>query len=254
LPVNVPEGHPLGYLRQKLGFPGPRRSRPGGVFVLIHDATDALARERELESKMAMIREVHHRVKNNLQVIASLMRMQARRVSGAEARTVLEESVNRILSVAVVHEFLSQNAKGVISLLEVARRVLDQLQQNLIDPTKRVSLRVSGSNIWLPAERATQCALVINELVQNAVEHGLRARDRGDVAVELIDQGDRVTIVVADDGEGLPAGFDLAEDANLGLTIVRSMVERDLKGAFTLESDRGTRAIVEFSKSVLGGD
>ena len=93
---------------------------------------------------------------------------------------MLEESVNRILSVAVVHEFLSQNAKGTINLHEVAHRIVGQMQQGLIDPDPSASqLTVLGPDIWLPAERATQCALVINELVQNAIEHGMAAARRG---------------------------------------------------------------------------
>jgi len=181
------------------------------------------------------------------------MRMQSRRAHSAEARMVLDESVNRILSVAVVHEFLSQNAEGTINLQEVAHRILSQVQQGLVDPGKRITLSVKGPAVWLPAERATQCALVINELVQNAIEHGIAEREEGSVEVELVDHGDGVDIHVTDNGAGLPKGFDLSTDANLGLRIVRSMVERDLRGQFELSSDDGTRATVRFEKSVVGG-
>jgi len=227
--------------------------RMRGVLLLVHDATEAVETRRELESKLSLIREVHHRVKNNLQVIASLMRMQARRSESAEVRTALGESVNRILSVAVVHEFLSRNATGNINLQDVAYRILNQTQQGLIDPSKRVELSVEGADIWLPAERATQCALVMNELVQNAVEHGIAARTSGRVWVRLDDHGDAVSISVMDDGQGLPSGFTLDANANLGLSIVRSMVERDLRGSFALEQDEHTRAVVRFSKTVVGG-
>ncbi len=228
--------------------------RPQGALILVHDATETLQKERELESKMSLLREVHHRVKNNLQVIASIMRMQARRATTEEARELLGESVNRVLSVAVVHEFLSQNAQGTINLQEVAHRIIGQLQQGLIDPTKRIRLSLEGPTIWLPAERATQCALVINELVQNAIEHGMAHRDEGNITVELVDSGEEVKIVVIDDGEGLPEGFDLTTDANLGLNIVRNMAERDLKGRFQLRSNGGTQAIVHFNKSMIGGN
>lgn len=254
LPVFGPDESLGGRLRQRLSRRDSRETRLRGVLILVHDATEALAKQRELESKLALIREVHHRVKNNLQVIASLMRMQARRLSGEEARQALEDSVNRILSVAVVHEFLSQNASGMIDLQEIAHRILGQIQQGLIDPGKRVRLTVKGPSIWLLAERATQCALVINELVQNAIEHGIADRQDGSVLVELIDEGDKVSIVVSDDGQGLPEGFNLLENSSLGLTIVRSMIERDLKGTFALRGALvGTRAIVSFDKSVLGG-
>ncbi len=226
-----------------------RRRRSRGVFILVHDATEALRTQRELEAKMALVREVHHRVKNNLQVIASIMRMEARRTVSPEAKAALEESVNRVLSVAVVHEFLSQNAKGAINLKEVAHRILGQVEQGLIAPDKRIELRVAGPDIWLPAERATQCALVTNELVQNALEHGMAHRQAGRIEVELVDHGGTVSIVVSDDGEGLPEGFDITTGANLGLQIVRSMVERDLRGTFSLQSGPyGARAHVRFDK------
>ena len=254
LPVSVPDDPFWGILPVAGRKARARPSRPRGVLILVHDATETLQAQRELEGKMALIHEVHHRVKNNLQIIASLMRLQARRVSTAEAKAVLEESVNRVLSVAVVHEFLSQNAQGMINLLEVAHRILTQVQQALVDPGKSIQLRVKGSDIWLPAERATHCALVINELVQNAIEHGMAHREEGFVDVELVDRGEEVNIVVTDNGEGLPTGFALESSANLGLRIVRSMVERDLKGQFELRGDGyGTRAVVHFCKSALGG-
>jgi two-component sensor histidine kinase len=219
------------------------------VLILCHDATESLQAQREIESKMAMIREVHHRVKNNLQVIASIMRLQARRAAGEEARTVLEESVNRVLSVAVVHDFLSRNAEGTINLQDVARRIVNQTKEGLIDPDKKIALNVKGPDIWLSAERATRCALVINELVQNAIEHGMVDRDEGHVEVEFVDHGEKVTLVVADDGRGLASDFSVREDAHLGLNMVQRMVERDLSGQFSLSSAGGTRAIVEFDKS-----
>lgn len=236
----------------------PRRLKgqlqPQGVFILIHDETEALQKQRELESTQAHLREVHHRVKNNLQIIASLMRMQARRAQGAEARNLLEESVKRILSVAVVHEFLSRNAEGSIDLREVAHRILSQLQQGLVDPTKRISLELRGPSVWLPAERVTQCALLLNELVQNAIEHGMAHHEEGNIEVELLDTGHEISIVVSDDGEGLPADFSLATNANLGLNIVRSMVERDLRGTFRIYRDQKTRAVIHFGRSNTGGN
>jgi len=253
VPISRPEDTLWRSLRRRLRPQQVAPPRTEGVLILIHDATQALRTRRELESKMAMVREVHHRVKNNLQVVASLMRMQARRASGGEARAVLEESVNRVLSVAIVHEFLSRDAGGTINVREVARRILAQIEDGLIDPSKRIRLAVKGQAIWLPAEKATLCALVINELVQNAIEHGIAENSQGQVEVEFVDHGDRVSIVVADDGQGLPDGFDLEADSNLGLSIVKSMVERDLRGDFELGSGDGTRAIVRFSKPTLGG-
>jgi len=250
LPVSGPD-EPLSGLLPNRWPPVRRRPlRPRGAFVLIHDETEALQKQRELESTMSLLREVHHRVKNNLQIIASLMRMQVRRAQGEEARSLLEDSVKRILSVAVVHEFLSQNAEGTINLYDVAHRVLGQLQQGLVDPTKRINLELHGSAVWLPAERVTQCALLLNELVQNAIEHGMAHREEGTIEVELVDAGQEVSLVVSDDGEGLPQDFTLATGSSLGLNIVRNMVERDLRGTFRLYRDRKTRAVIHFSRSL----
>lgn len=233
-------------------------SRPAGVLITIHDATEALRREQELKIKVAMIQEIHHRVKNNLQTIASLLRLQARRSPDPTVQHMLAESINRILSVAVVHEFLSQDDLAAISIREVSQRILGQTVAGVVDPNKQISFKLQGSSLYLPTQQATVCALVINELVQNALEHGYDRRDQGLITVTLTDDGERVTILVEDDGEGLPEGFNVATDGSLGLRIVQTLVEADLKGRFVLESvgssDQGVRATVTFPKSTLGGE
>ena len=236
----------------------PGSSRLAGVLVTIHDATEALRREQELAIKSAMIQEIHHRVKNNLQTIASLLRMQARRTSDPAMGRVLNESVNRIMSVAVVHEFLSQNESAVINIREVSQRILTQTVAGVADPNKQIAFSLQGGSVYLPTQQATVCALVVNELVQNALEHGYDARSEGRITVIVKDEGGQVTLLVEDDGEGLPAGFDVATDGSLGLRIVQTLVEADLKGRFVLENvgtdGLGVRATVTFPKSTLGGE
>jgi two-component system, sensor histidine kinase PdtaS len=200
-----------------------------------------------------MIQEVHHRVKNNLQSVASLLRLQARRSVSTEARAVLADSVNRILSIAVVHEFLSEHSSNVINVREVAQRIINQVIQSAVGPEKRVHGSVEGTSIYLPSQQATSCALVLNELLLNSVEHGFRGRDRGSIQVGLQDDGDRVTITVADDGGGLPPEFGARGEDSLGLTIVRTLVESDLKGQFDIRSAQGTLATVTFPKATIGG-
>ncbi len=225
-----------------------------GALVTIHDATAARRREREAKIRSAMIQEIHHRVKNNLQSIAALLRLQARRAGSREARKALRESINRILSVAVIHEFLSQHESRVINLKEVSRRVVDQVQQGVMDPSKEIELSVRGPNIYLPAQQATACALVINELLQNSLEHGYRRRKEGSIAVKLREEADSVTIEIDDDGRGLPPDFDLEADRSLGLQIVQTLVEDDLGGRFELKDGGGVKAIVTFPKVSLGGE
>jgi two-component sensor histidine kinase len=241
------------WLRQVPELPSPAGSVPAGVLLTVHDATEARDKEQELKAKMAMIQEIHHRVKNNLQVIASLLRLQARRTDTPEVQVALSESVNRILSVAVVHEFLSYNSASVINLREVAQRIVDQIMEGVMDPEARIRFRLTGPSIYLSAQKATACALVLNELLLNAVEHGYENRDVGKVTIDLVDDGEWVTIEVGDDGAGLPPGFDLEDQGGLGLRIVRTLVQGDLKGDFSLHAEKGVRAIATFPKTSLGG-
>jgi two-component sensor histidine kinase/PAS domain-containing protein len=224
-----------------------------GVLLTVRDETEARRQEEELRVKVAMIQEIHHRVKNNLQVIASLLRLQARRTDTPEVQVALSESVNRILSVAVVHEFLSYNSASVINLREVAQRIVDQIMEGVMDPEARIRFRLTGPSIYLSAQKATACALVLNELLLNAVEHGYENRDVGKVTIDLVDDGEWVTIEVGDDGAGLPPGFDLEDQGGLGLRIVRTLVQGDLKGDFSLHAEKGVRAIATFPKTSLGG-
>ncbi len=231
-----------------------RGPQVGGALITIHDATAARRREREAKVRSAMIQEIHHRVKNNLQSIAALLRLQVRRAGSREARKALRESINRILSVAVIHEFLSLHESRVINLKEVSRRVVDQLQQGVMDPSKKIELSVRGPNIYLPAQQATACVLVINELLQNSLEHGYQRRKEGSIAVELQEEADSVTIEIDDDGRGLPPDFDLEANRSLGLQIVQTLVEDDLGGRFELKDGGGVQAIVTFPKVNLGGE
>ena len=240
-------------LRRLIGQPPPE-SRLVGAILTIHDETEKRRKEQELKVKTTMIQEVHHRVKNNLQVIAALQRMQARRVTSAESRRVLEDSVNRVLSVAVVHDFLSQHGAQVINIREVSRRIIQQTKQSTLDPAKGITLTLEGPSIYLPAQQATACALVINELLQNAVEHGYVRRPGGTITIHLEDQGDWVEIAVIDDGQGLPSDFSLEQVESLGLQIVRTLARDDLRGEFELFNGHGVRAIVRFPKQTLGGN
>lgn len=232
-----------------------RGTHLAGVLIAIHDDTEARARERELKIKTTMIKEVHHRVKNDLQTVAALLRMQSRRMQTEEARTALGEAVNRILSIAVIHEFLSAQDSRIINIRDIAGRILNQMQSGVLDPNREIKLRLQGPNIFLTARQATSCALVINELLQNALEHGFDLRERGGtISLSFQDLGDRVELRIHDDGRGLPENFDLNTVDSLGLRIVRMLVTDDLKGTIEMVSDNGVSAIVNFPKIPLGGD
>lgn len=221
-----------------------------GALVLVHDETAEREKARQLEVLSTMIKEVHHRVKNNLQTVASILRMQGRRTDDPEIRLQLTEAVNRVLAVAVIHEFLSREDDQMINVRDVCQRIVTQTQRAAVAPGKLISLNVAGPPIYLPSQQATACALIANELVLNALEHAFHGRERGSVSVQLTDLGDQMALVVLDDGVGLPESAGQIDDS-LGLTIVRTLVEGDLKGEFTMErAAPGTRASVTFKKDL----
>jgi two-component sensor histidine kinase len=235
-------------LRRMLS-PGEPVRRLDGALVIIHDETDTRRQEEELQVKVAMIQEIHHRVKNNMQTIASLLRLQSRRAESDQVRRALQDGINRILSVAVIHEFLAHQEARVINIRDVSQRIINQIREGVLDSERGIRLDLRGPNIYLPTQPATVCALVINELLQNALEHGYDRQEGGTVTVRLQDDGEQISIAVDDDGLGLPEAFDLSQTRSLGLQIVRTLAEGDLKGNFELHSkDKGVSAVVTFPK------
>lgn len=239
--------------------PHPSESGVDAVLVLLHNATEAVQKERELNVKSAIIQEVHHRVKNNLQNIAAILRIQARRVQSDEARQHLTDAVNRVLSMSVIHEFLSQDEHRPINIRDVCQRIASQVTQVSAQPDQEIIIQVQGPSVRLPASQATPLAMVVNELLLNAVEHGLKDHPRGTIRISLEDLGDAVVIEIADDGDGLPPGFDPTQPSHsLGLQIVNTLVTDDLKGSLQMQSlaeDRdgapaitGARAVVTVPK------
>ncbi len=225
-----------------------RSDQPAGVLIAIQDITDDVRKEQELKIKSAMIQEIHHRVKNNLQTIASLLRLQARRSDSPALAEMLQQSITRIQSIAVVHEFLSHEQDSVINIHEVCYRILTEVTQGILDPTKNISLTLEGRNYYLATQQATSCALIVNELLQNALEHGYTQRTEGTIQVRLRDTPESMLIEISDDGEGLPPDFDLHGHVSLGLQIVQTLVRDDLKGQFELRNGNGVCAIIAFPR------
>jgi two-component system, sensor histidine kinase PdtaS len=202
-----------------------------GALVLIRDVTELRRRERELLTKEATIREIHHRVKNNLQTVASLLRLQARRLSSPEGRSALQEAVRRVGSIAIVHDTLSQGFDESVDFDEVADRLRAMVADMWRQPGEgdgSVETRREGTFGVLTGDVATPLAMVLTELLQNAVEHGLHGR-AGTVTLRARRGADRLCVDVDDSGVGLPQGFDPA-DGTLGLSIVTGLVESELGG------------------------
>ncbi len=210
-----------------------------GGLVLARDVTEVRQKERESGLKDATIREIHHRVKNNLQTIASLLRLQGRRLRSEEAKAALSESVLRIGSIALVHETLSEEASDVVEFAEVVRRIATMVTEGLLLPGTDVVIEVTGSGGPLGADLATPLAVSVTELVQNALEHGFPEGRGGRVQIGLMRSEERLTVSVVDDGVGL--SVESTRDGRLGLQIVRSLLE-EMGGTFSLTSAAGTRA------------
>ena len=216
-----------------------------GAIVLLHNITEVRRRDRELITKDATIREVHHRVKNNLQTVSALLRLQARRIDDPAASAALEEAVRRIGSIAMVHETLSGSNDETVAFDDVLDRLISNARE-LSPRVNTISIEREGEVGTLEPRLATPLALVVTELIHNALEHGLATE--GDSLRILVERGPRqVSIRIFDNGVGLPSAFDLALSSNLGLQIVRTLTENELKGELSLLSGpEGTSAQVNF--------
>ena len=203
-----------------------------GAVVLMRDISELRRRDRLLLSKDATIREIHHRVKNNLQTISSLLRLQGRRLSSPEAKAAVEESVRRIRSIALVHEILSHEAGDDVPFIEIVRPLVRMVEEALLSPEHPVDIKITGDAGKLPATIATPLAVVLNELLQNVVDHAYPAAadlDSGHVLLELDNDEAELRVRVTDDGAGLPEGFSLEGSTGLGLSIVRTLVTTELE-------------------------
>jgi two-component sensor histidine kinase len=227
-----------------------------GALLLIKDVTEPRQKAQELKIKSMMIKEVHHRVKNNLQLLVSIIRMQARRTHNEEARLLLHEAISRILSMTTIHDVLSEGEDQVINLRDIVQQIVGQVQGSMVEPGRNITLRVvDADDVFLRTNKATACALVVNELLLNAVEHGFSESEGGMVSVYLCEHDSVYEIRIEDDGHGLPHDFSLDSSASLGLDIIRTLVQDDLKGSFQLTplSNEGARAVVTFPKASGGG-
>ncbi len=216
-----------------------------GAIVLCRDVSDLRSKERQLVTKDATIREIHHRVKNNLQTVAALLRMQARRMESSEAKLALNDAMSRVASIAIVHETLSQAFDEVVEFDKVADGLL-KMVGDVSSTSAGVSAVRHGTFGVVSADMATGLSMVVTELCQNAVEHGL-ADGSGEVQVWPSRHDGRLRVEIRDDGRGLPEGFDWRQSRSLGLSIVNTLIE-EMEGTFRigpLSDGPGTCAVFE---------
>jgi two-component sensor histidine kinase len=222
----------------------PRGALVGAV-ILVRDVTEVKRRDLALISKDATIREIHHRVKNNLQSVSALLRLQARRTSNAEAKHALGEAVRRVASIALVHELLSGSVDEEVDL-DV---VIDQLVPVMADVASggsQVTVRRIGKIGVLKSDLAMPMVMVLTELIQNAVEHGFAPEQSGRVLIDTSRSTRELVITVHDNGIGLPDGFDPSKSERLGLQIVHTLVQIELAGQLELRGGPhgGTEAVL----------
>ena len=232
-----------------------------GVLMLLRDVTDLRRRDRMLVSKDATIREIHHRVKNNLQTIAALLRLQGRHLQSPEGRAALEESERRIRAIAVVHETLSRDARDVVLFDDIVRPLVRVVQETVASPDADLRFEVDGDAGSLPGDLATPLAVVLNELMQNAVDHAFPIDGpmhspidgsehdpadgpvdslvrRGRVSIHLERRDGELVVEVDDDGVGIPDDFAIERSNGLGLSIVQALVTSELDGTIVVERGR----------------
>ena len=196
------------------------------TIILIRDVTDLRRREQALLGKDAAIREIHHRVKNNLQTVSSLLRLQGRRLTDENARIAIAEAGRRVATIAVVHELLAHNPGSIVDFDDVADRVITlTIETSTREKTKP---HVTGIFGELPSEKATTLALVLAELVANAIEHATIAGEHLDVEIHAARKGDQLTVTISDNGPGI--ALPVNTDGGLGLAIVSTLVTDTLRG------------------------
>lgn len=201
-----------------------------------------------VQTSQTLLQEMHHRVRNNLQTVAALLSLQLRETNSGETAVVLREAVSRVQSIAAVHDLLSDEGRLAGATIDaIARLVVDQASMTIIQPPLRVTFQIEPSPIVVSSRQATVLALLINELVANAIEHGFKGRATGSIWVRATMKGQMCTLDVENDGEPLPPTFDVAEFQGLGMRIVERLVTSDLGGRFLMAgTDTGTRVRLSF--------
>ncbi|WP_232698630.1 sensor histidine kinase [Brevibacillus daliensis] len=221
------------------------RERGLRLVVILQDMTEIKMKEAEIVSKSVVIREIHHRVKNNLQTVASLLRIQSRQVESPEAKKSLNDSVSRVLAIAATHELLSMEVEAQVNLLEVIHIIATNIQRCFVNCNNVQVEMKTNHPICLDSDRTVAIALIVNELMQNCYEHAFGDCMEGKIVVSLLLENGYVTLKVMDDGKGFSVKNTTRK--SLGMSIVHSYVKDKLKGKFDIESSsNGTTARFTF--------
>ncbi|MEM8858383.1 MAG: GAF domain-containing protein [Chloroflexota bacterium] len=227
------------YTKKRTPFSNQQKS----LFATLANQTALAIENAQLITNAAVVREMHHRIKNNLQTVAMLMRLQMGEADRWSTREVLEMSISRVMSIALVHEVLSERGFKMVDLQDVLRRIVKGV---MIAPGQQIDIVVAGEELSLPTRSATAVALVVNELLQNAIEHGFAGGKSGRIEITISLNGPDAIIIVKDDGHGLPAVIN----RNLGIELIETLSAEDLKGSVEFTTaNPGTEVTLKFPQN-----
>ena len=217
------------------------------LFRTLANQTALALENAALVANAAVVREMHHRIKNNLQMVAMLMQLQLAEAP-EDARGLLKTSINRVHSISAVHEVLSERGFRMVDVKDVLTRITRMTAETMTAPEQSIAVTVEGEAVVLPSRQATNLALVINELVQNALEHAYPGQGSGRMRISLGLAPTEIVVLVTDDGTGLPAGYV----RGLGLEIVETLVRDELRGTIKLAlGEPGTEVTIRFPRPEL---
>lgn len=231
------------------------------VSTFAHDAALAIENarlyqeaQRALETQAILMREMQHRVKNNLQTVASLLSLQMRRAESPEAASLLRLSAARIESIAAVHELFSEEDIGLATVGEIANRIMDIVLSDLVQPGQEIDFAIDPATINLGSKQATVFALVLNELVSNAIMHGLAGYSTGSIRITVREENGTIAVEVWNSGRGVPDDFSVEDSAGLGLSIVEQLMTHELSGTFQMENTPSGGATARITFPAEQGD
>jgi two-component sensor histidine kinase len=229
------------YTSEQRDFSAQQRA----LFATLANQTALAIENARLITNSAIVREMHHRIKNNLQSVAMLMEMQIPDADKLDTKHVLETNINRVRSIAAVHEALSERGLQLVDVKGVLSKIAGMTASMSLPPNSDITLQVQGENISLPSRDATNLALVVTELVQNALEHGFVGENAGNIIVSLGSSPDEIIVLVRDNGIGIAKNIEYG----LGLEIAETLITQDLKGKFKINHlTQGTEFSIRLPK------
>jgi PAS domain S-box-containing protein len=223
-----------------------------GVLMTFSDITERINYESQMKSNLAqkelLLTEIHHRVKNNLAIISSLLQLQQLYTQDEQIKTMLMESQGRLRSMSLVHEILYRNGDfSKVSFSKYLSEIGEYVQATFAKPEQDIMFEISTDNCELEITKAIPCGLIVNELITNAFKYAFNGRNGGIIVISMKEQGDYYVLEICDDGPGLPSGINWSESKTMGFTLVRTL-STQLKGALTVENKNGARVVLTFPK------